>query len=170
MRGEKQVLKKGAKLAVERFFTDEFPLRDIWHDPSSIANQYDEWHRQVSKDLARVLRAYMGTKRNTTEAVAAKLLDTFMHQLMKASRVRVLWSKLHLPLDGRVFVALARRRIQFDGKAQIAEILKKPPYSINRNEYDRVQESLWALLAQMSAQPKEGLKWTSRIELNWLWI
>lgn len=170
MRGKKQVLRQGAKQAVERFFQEKFPMGDLWLNPSQVADHYEAWHRRVSKDLAEALRGYMGAKRNTTDAVAAKLLDTFMHQLMKTERARVLWHRLHLPLDRRVFDALSRRGVEFDGKAKIATILKKPPYSITRAEYETVQESMWSLLKRMPADSAVGLRWTSRIELNWLWI
>ena len=171
MRGEKHVLKKGAKQATERFFRDRFPMRSLWDDPLGVADDYERWHRRICCDLADVLGTFMGAKHNKPETVAAKLLDTFMHQLMKTSRFRVLWPKLHLPLDSRVFAALRRRRVDFDGKAQIVEILREGwPYSINRDQYDRIQESLQGLLAQMPSYPSDGLQWSSRIELNWLWI
>lgn len=93
-----------------------------------------------------------------------------MHQLMKTERVRVLWPQLHLPLDRRVFGALASRQVEFDGKANIASILDKPPYSITRDEYEAVQQSMWSLLKRMQADSGGAVQWTSRIELNWLWI
>jgi len=170
MRGKKQLLRRGAKEAVERFFQDqeEFPIGKLWRNPSKV--DYEKWHRRVSKDLAEALRGYKGAKRNTADAIAAKLLDTFMHQLMKTKRFRALWPRLHLPLDSTVFKALKRCQVEFDGKAKIATILKKPPYSITRKEYEEVQKSMWSLLKRMRADSAVGLQWTSRIELNWLWI
>ncbi len=170
MRGKMQVLRQGAKQAAERFFQEKFPIGDLWRDPSRVATHYDRWHRRVSRDLAETLRGFMGAKRNTSEAVAAKLMDTFMHQLMKTEHVRVLWPQLHLPLDRRVFGALANRQVEFDGKANIASILDKPPYSITREEYEAVQQSMWSLLKRMQADSSGAVQWTSRIELNWLWI
>ncbi len=170
MRGKMQILKRGAKQAVENFFRNNFPLGHLWAQPREVASDYDQWHRAVCRQLASCIRPFMGAKRNTVAAVAAKLLDTFMHQLMKTERLRVLWPKLHLPLDRRVFNAVLKRPIQFDGKSRIAAILKKPPYSITRKEYDTVQNSLWALLKRMPSDEEQALKWSSRIELNWLWI
>ena len=170
MRGKMQVLRKGAKQTAERFFQKTFPIADLWHNPTRVATNYEDWHRRVSKDLANALRGCMGAKRNTTDAVAAKLLDTFMHQLMKTERIRVLWPQLHLPLDRRVFGALSSRQVEFDGKATIADILEKPPYSITRDEYETVQKSMWSLLKRMQAASGDADQWTSRIQLNWLWI
>ena len=170
MRGEKQVLRKGAKQATEGFFRDKFPMQDLWMSADSIGKEFDGWHRKVCADLAEVIGPLMGAKRNTKDAVAAKLMDTFMHQQMKMEPVRVLWPSLHLPLDRRVFDALAKRHIKFVGKERIVEILKKPPYSISREEYEKIQQSLWGLLETMPQSSEGGPRWKSRIELNWLWV
>lgn len=170
MRGKKQILKKGAKQAVEKCFRDVFPIRSIWNNPTSIVNNYDKWHSKVSKELGEVLKIFMGAHGNTPEAVAAKLLNTYMHQLMKYPKFQIIWSRLHLPLDRRVFDALSKRHISFTGKEKIADILKRPPYSINRDEYERLQAAMIEYLQQLRAKSSKGLEWSSRIELNWLWI
>ncbi len=174
MRGRHQILKKEAKKKTETFFAEEFPIRALWDNLAVVADDYRNWHRKVCRDLARWLVKHkrMGAEGNIPEAVAAKLLDTFMHQLMKTERFRVLWPELYLPLDRRVFAVLHSPDIELDGKDRINEILRKSPYSISRKEYETVQESLLSLLALQKSKTsfrREDL-WTSRIELNCLWL
>ena len=171
MRGKKQILKKGAKQSIEDYFGSNFPIQSLWENPTLIANKYEQWHRKVSRGLIKKLKTYMGADGNTTEAVAAKLLDTYMHQLMKYSELQIIWSKLHLPLDRTVFQELSKRHICFIGKEKIANFLKKKknqPYSINRKEYEQIQASLMSYLKKLRLDT--GIEWSSRIELNWLWI
>ena len=179
MRGRKQVLRKHAKEATEDFFTSEFNIRKLWNHPRKTKRAYERWHRKTCRDLAYALRNYrhnnrkcncIGAKGNNAETIAAKLLDTFMHQLMKTEKFRVLWCNLHLPLDRRVFKALSGSDVEFKEKARIRKILRSRPYSISRKDYETVQNALWDLLARRRSHSEAGCPWTSRIELNWLWI
>jgi hypothetical protein len=177
MRGESQVLKKGAKKAVEDFFSGpDFPMKELWDNSRGIARHYDQWHSDVCRRLESVVSRLMGEKRkhvNRSAAIAAKLLDTFMHQLMKRHEVRALWCHLHLPLDRRILNALKKPEITFPGKCEIASILKdkeNSPYSLERSEYDRIQTAMKELLAHAGKQMSGSSLWRSRIELNCLWV
>ena len=106
-RGNAPVVLKGTKAALEDFFVARFPLRDVWLSSSQVADRYEEWHQARTEEIARSLEASI-SRRTNPMAVAAKFLNTFMHQLMKYEPCRALWPKLHLPLDARVFANLAR--------------------------------------------------------------
>jgi len=170
MQGKKQILKAGAPKAVEKYFKDKFPIRELWDNPDSIANDYDKWHCERSKELSEAIKNCKGYESNILETVAAKLLDTYMHQLMKHPKFRSIYPKLHLPLDGRAFRELKKEFISFCGKDQITDILEKSPYMINRDEYEKLQEAMTNYIKELQAIPNTGIKWSSRIELNWLWI
>jgi hypothetical protein len=174
MRGESQVLRKRAKAVVEKFFAgDGFPMRELWCNARRIGGNYQEWHERICDRLGKVLEPCMGRKRkrvNRPAAVAAKVLDTFMHQLMKRSQMRPLWPHLYLPLDNGVFKALLQLESDHSGKSEIASILKKPPYSLERSDYVKLQSAMLKLLWKLRKRWKEHSLWRSRIELNsWLW-
>ncbi len=107
------------------------------------------------------------------DAVAAKLLNTFMHQLMKYEWSRFLWKDLHLPLDQGTFGALRRLARATHSKAlqeeQMSEILRQNPYTIDPEGYELVQKQLWGLIGELNLGREKELKLTSRIELNLLW-
>jgi len=171
MRGEKQILRGGAKQKVEDYFRNKFPIRNLWDNPASIANKYDEWHRKMSEELSEVIKPFMVTQGNTPEAVAAKILNTYMHQLMKYPKLQIIWPRLHLPLDRKAFNALSKRCVSFAGKEKISDLLEKKrgqPYSINRDEYEQLQAVMIEYLQQLRLNTM--LEWSSRIELNWLWL
>lgn len=170
-RGKNQILKENSKSAVETFFRDKdkFPMGELWDDPGAIANRYDEWHREITHKLASALDVYIGNQQNKPEAIAAKLINTFMHQLMKIQRFQVLWDHLHLTLDKKVFSSLNRCTL-FDCDLETKKIIKKSPYTLEYNEYEKVQKSLWTIIEKMPSDFTEERVLTSRIQLNcWLW-
>ena len=74
-----------------------------------IAN-YDGWHITRVNCLSQVIEDgnYRQDNNDTSLALSAKLVNTFMHQLMKYDRFRYLYRGLHLPLDRTVFQRLCR--------------------------------------------------------------
>lgn len=158
--GMRHHIPEGAKRAIEEYFVHEFPLPKVWKDPRKIAKDYDGWHKKQTAGMVEALEEW-----RIKEAVAAKLLNTFMHQLMKYEECRPLWKELHLPLDGQVFKALKKKQGHFKSLVKLMEkdgILHKNPYSIDYSEYNEVQEALKGVVKE--------LKLSSRIDLNWyLW-
>jgi hypothetical protein len=107
-------------------------------------------------------------KYNDAQAVAAKFLNTFMHQLMKYEPCRTLWKALHLPLDARVFAAL--RPLPAASLSSIRSELALSPYTLNYASYLRVQRALLDLVNELNRRPGAEFRMSSRIELNWLWV
>ena len=113
---------------------------------------------------------HKGNKKNNSEAIAAKFLNTFMYQLMKFENCRPLFKHLHLPLDRRVFNTLRSPKLPFSGKEKIQPILRKSPYAIEYSEYQEAQNALWSVVKAINKQPGQTITLTSRIELNcFLW-
>lgn len=166
-RGNTPVVRKGTKVALEEHFATKFPLREVWLSASQVADRYEDWHQTRTGEIAKALEAHI-PKRNNTMAVAAKFLNTFMHQLMKYEPCRALWPKLHLPLDARVFGALARMRAP--SLSGVQPSLLKSPYSLPYVAHLDIQRALWVFMQELNARPSAEFKFGSRIELNWLWL
>ena len=106
---------------------------------------------------------------NSAHAVAAKFLDTFMHQLMKWEQFRYLWRALYLPLDRRVCARL-RALPDLAAARRIDEALgDRSPYALSYTQYCGVQDLIWQLVEDLNARGGAELRLTSRIELNVLW-
>ena len=172
-RGKHQILKAGAKGKIEDFFARDPPLliHDLGSRASKIASDYDNWHSSQCEKLGSYLRerGCLGSPRNTQEVVAAKLMNTFMHQLMKYERFRCLWDQLHLPLDARVFSALRRWKSP-TARLIVEKLGERTTYAITFDDYRFTQEALWDLIAELNARPGATVKIGSRIELNFLWL
>jgi hypothetical protein len=168
------VVKAGTKKAVERYFVQRFPIATLWSEARQIARRFDEWHRERVWELGKHLERRGLIKRRTdrSEAVAAKFLNTYLHQLMKYAPCRPLWNHLHLPLDRRILMSLQRLRRNTESQAllQVHETLRKPPYSIRYSQYLQVQRALQTLLKELNRRPGSKVKLVSRIELNLLWV
>ncbi|MFC1937121.1 hypothetical protein ACFLWY_01015 [Chloroflexota bacterium] len=168
-RGKKQVLKAGAKEKTEEFFKNH--LEDWWDCVDSVADQFDVWHEKQARELGRHLEEYslLGGE-IVGEIVGAKLINTFMHQLMKYEQFRPLWRKLHLPLDRNMLKSLSSLSNQYQSLDDVKSILDKYkvcPYRMPYEEYTRIQKTLCKLLDDINKTPP--IKLTSRIELNLLW-
>jgi hypothetical protein len=172
------ILKAGAKKSVEAYFTSDFlgHLRKIWRGQRVV--HYDRWHDQRVQELARSLDEKVKSRNRKgartgylPEAVAAKLLNTFMHQLMKYKECRFLWADLHLVLDTGVFKALGRLAV--NSRALQSErtdsVLTQNPYTIPYREYKLVQRRLRKFVGELNRRPGNEFRLTSRIELNLLW-
>jgi len=170
------VVRAGTKKAVEEYFVHRFPIEEIWDGAPQVAQRFDGWHRKWVRELGRhmVSRGLIKKRKDRGEAVAAKFLNTYLHQLMKYQPCRPLWNQLHLPLDSRILEALWRLRQDTQSRAleQVEEILRslrKRPYSATYSQYLRVQRALLNLLAELNGRPRNEVKLKSRIELNLLW-
>jgi hypothetical protein len=170
-RGKKPVVRAGTKRAIEEYFTTLFPLADIWQHTEAVARRYDQWHNEQTRILGRFLttQSCLASPENDVFAVAAKFLNTFMHQLMKYERFRPLWQHLHLPLDARVFESVNH----VDGAAGLSlrkAIGSRRAYALSPKQYAQVQAGLWGLVEELNSRPGQQFEIRSRIELNFLWL
>ena len=163
----KPVVKGKTKKTVEDYFADVFPLQEVWDDATRVAANFEAWHLKRVKEMARAIKAHVPSH-NNREAVAAKLLNTFLHQLMKYERCRPLWSKLYLPLDRRVFDAL--RRLHAPALECVRPHLSERSYALEYDVHLEIQEALLSLIRELNRRPEAEFKFKSRIELNLLWV
>lgn len=166
-RGTKPVVAKGTKKALEEYFAVDFPLPQVWCQSSDIAIQFDQWHTTRVDEIARTIQLWISTH-NEPRSVAAKFLNTFMHQLMKYEPCRPLLPVLHLPLDARVFATLSKLHAQ--SLAPIQNLLSCSPYSLPYEDHIQVQRALLAFVNELNARPETEFIIRARIELNWLWV
>lgn len=170
------ILKKKTMDIVKDYFSDQFipRLRDIWSTKSKI--EYYNWHKQRVNEISGILKKRELIKeldKNNaptnykSKAVACKLLDTFMHQLMKYEECRYLYNDLHLVLDRGVFGNLRRLVKSYSSLEPIKLILKRNPYTITYEEYMEIEEQLWQFIDELNRKiPKAKDRICSRIELN----
>ena len=167
------VVKSGTKKVVETYFVEEFPIREVWDKAAFIRRRFDRWHEDRVQELGRrIQRRHLVKKESDLgEAVAAKFLNTYLHQLMKYEQCRKLWDELHLPLDKRILLSLTRLRRSTKSSAlnRVALILRKAPYSLKYNEYVQVQHALHDFIKELNRRPGCEIRLKSRIELNLLW-
>ena len=165
------------KDAVETYFSDRFisHLCKIWSTPSSMKKGYDNWHRQRVNNIGNFLKQgkhVRNSRRNNgptnynPEAVACKLLNTFMHQLMKYDKCRYLWKDLHLVFDQGVFKNLHRLTNCYNSLKCIDYILQKNAYKITYKDYMTVQNQLWKFIEELNKRQGAEYQISSRIELN----
>lgn len=168
------ILEKGTKEKVERYFEEKFPLKQLWDHASEEAYRFDDLHQKIAIELAGFLDEKKCLKKESdkSEAVAAKLLNTFMYQLMKYEPCRPLWRMLHLPLDRMMLNALSN--LDSPSLFPISKIItayKEKPYQITYiNEYKPIQNALRHLIEELNKQSDIEYKLTSRIQLNLLWV
>jgi len=175
----KQIVVKGAKQSIEEYFATAFPTSDLWNTVGQIASsmqEYDTWHAQQTTALGDFLAQQncLGNMQNDRRAVAAKLLNTFMHQLTKYDRFRPLWPHLHLPLDGRVFDSFAQVQATRPSSLAIRKINQRigtnTAYSISHTDYQFIQNTLWGFIHELDQRQGVQFQIISRIELNYLWL
>lgn len=175
-RGRHQVVKAGTKKQIETYFVSKFRWHALWNQTRKIAGTYDTWHKRQTKSLGAFLdnKNCLGNPRNDSLAVATKFLNTFMYQLMKYKRFRLLWSHLHLPLDGRVFQAFKQAQEMLPASCAIQEINNcignRTAYSISYADYQFIQNKLWDFISDLNRRQGAQFLISSRIELNYFWI
>jgi hypothetical protein len=171
---------KGNKQEVINFFVNARPIVDLWSQAQKKMD-YKKWHIKLTNGLAekrgnnkrRLIADHIRQSRNHDRKpfpISAKLVDTFMHQLMKYEKFRYLYKQLHLPLDSQVFKKLEKDTL-FDEKVKIPEKLqniakKKNAYAISSKQYATIQEELLKLLDNINKVLPPGCKLKARIELN----
>jgi hypothetical protein len=157
-----RVVDGNTKCAVEGYFVKDFPIRDLWQGAHEISGRFDDWHKERTYGLRECIGLQKATDKR--EAVAAKFLDTFLHQLMKYEKFRPLYPKLHLPLDRIVFNALWR--CECPVLNPVRDVLQKPPYEITYVQYTQVQDALAQLVLGLNRRTGCDYKLQGRIDLN----
>lgn len=162
-RGKRPIVLKGTKARLEAYFGKQFPLAEIWKGALNIRG-YERWHRRRVADIAKCLAGNV-RRPNKPESVAAKFLNTFMHQLMKYAECRALLPALHLPLDTRVFMELSS--LASETLKSIRSLLtESSPYRLPYPRHIEVQRALKRLIAAFNRQPDAEFQIRSRVELN----
>jgi hypothetical protein len=144
-----------------------FPTYEVWQQPSTVAATFEPWHRNLVTRLAGAINGQVLSGKNS-ESVAAKFLNTFLHQLTKYDEARYLVPLLHHPLDSRVLGKL--RSIKSPALATLRAHFGNSPYSLPYERQLDIQHALSALIAELNARPNASFQFKYRIELNWLWL
>ena len=168
---------KKTKEKVTNFFIEIFPIKGLWNHKLQSRN-YKNWHKRRISDLGTIINGHIKPlpkkSPKTSFSIAAKLLDTFMYQLMKYERFRYLYKALYLPLDRGALSQLSRKTIKG------VEVPKKlnsiathywdNPYSIPLKQYMNIQKELIELLIELLKRFNNNLpkdcRLRARIELN----
>ena len=169
-RGISPIVKAGTKAALQEYFENTFPIDKLWDEQ---LNEFNDWHKERVEEISKRLAHKYYSKDRSANAISAKFLNTFMHQLMKYEKFRYLYKKLHLPLDTQVF-----NKLSGGLNGLVPDSLKNfttdnNAYAIDYKQYTKVQEhleNLWKDYNKNNFLPKE-CKLQARIELNCvLWI
>lgn len=165
-----------AKDAAERWFVGNISFNEL----KCLKSQpdYDQWHKTTVITLAAALKDYIrdyppkkkqGIKLNPnrkpyqSEPISAKLVDTFMHQLVKYPAFYDLYGYLHLPIDRIVGDKLKQRWKTLISRQK--NILESNVYTITYAEHMMIQDKLWGLVDGEFRDCQRALK-RSRIWLN----
>jgi hypothetical protein len=171
------ILREGTNRAVEDYFGTHFLpyLVELWNGERMLStyDEFDIWHRKCASDLGDLLQRTGRIKPTSRTgkptnyrgvAVACKLLDTFMFQLMKYEKFRPLWGNLHLILDDTACFRLYG--LSYSSLRDIKSILQSIPYTLTYDSYLNIQTHLLSLVDELNQRPNIPYKITSRIELN----
>ena len=163
-----RLVTKGAKKKLATYFVKKFPMIDVWGNAETTARRFEEWHRERVEEISAVIDGYKSKKAYRTDALAAKFLNTFLHQLMKFKKCRPLWPQLHLPLDGIVFCEIKALARSSAALADIAYLVDGSPYSLGDADYKSIQDALLKYIDELNRKKTLPYRLTSRIEFNFL--
>ncbi len=177
----KQIVIRDTKKELEKYFEEKLLIKELWDKKFRAQRAYDDWHRCQTKNISKkVVKKRCGNKKNNSDAISAKLLNTFMHQLIKYEKFRYLYKYLHLPLDRGAFKELSKKLGQIDelevSKKQKNELKRlnklvgkycNCPYSIGPKDYIEIQKGLLKLV-KIWNQCLSEFKIKARIDLNCL--
>jgi len=162
-------LRARAKSAIQGHFEERYPVM-----LRAQINNYDRWHRNRVVCISRVIEEgnYKQDNNDTYFALSAKLLNTFMHQLIKYDRFRYLYKSLHLPLDRTVFHCLCKVENDHNELRHLRELIEPLAmyaYRFDAETYTQIQEELWQVVNHFNTNvlPK-NCQIYSRIDLNCL--
>ena len=166
-RGIKPIVAQHTKKEVEAYFVTNFPINDIWDSKSRALRDFDAWHAEQVHALAAKIKSKV-LYGNQPSAVAAKFINTFLHQLTKYETARPLVPLLHVPLDSRVFAKL--RTLKSPALISFKAELKGSPYKLEYIRHQEIQQALLLVLSELNKRKGAIYKFSTRIELNWLWL
>ena len=132
---------------------------------------FDEWHKIQSHHLAQHLETknlikFMNNDHYKPEAIACKLLNTFLHQLMKYNECKHTWCYLHLVIDNKAFDNLKRLKNTYKSINAISSTLSKNPYELTYNEYMAFQNHMLTFMNEKKEKCDMDVSLDSRIKLN----
>jgi len=168
------ILEEGTKEAMEEYFVNEFPIEELWDGKGEVYKDYDGWHEEQTGKISKAVEEKLkDPKEYDADTISAKILNTFMHQLMKFERFQNLYCRLHLPLDNQVLRHLNSKlgRKKHCALPQLKELiqkyLKEGTYTMDDTAYVSIQKGLWDVLEDYNHQLEgTGIKLQSRIDLN----
>jgi len=163
------ILKKGTKSDVEIFFAAKVNLACLLKKNIKQTG-LDDWHSATVNCLADRLTKHINPRRESppysAQAVAAKLVNVFLHQLIKYKPFAHLYPYLHLPLDSQVWPEI-KKAITSERRCQLKTILEKNPYTLSYDdEYIKIQKILWEVLDSLFTNDVLLQYGRSRILLN----
>ena len=84
-RGISPIVKAGTKAALQEYFENTFPIGKLWDEQ---LNEFNDWHKERVEEISKRLAHKYYSKNRSANAISAKFLNTFMHQLMKYKKFR----------------------------------------------------------------------------------
>jgi hypothetical protein len=166
-RGKSPVILGETKKVVETYFSSAFPLAHLWESAGGIGTTSDQWHYERLGELANAVGPNVCSP-NKPWSVAAKFINTFLHQLQKCDAFRPIRPFLHLPLDNRIFRIL--HPAESDALSKVRPLLRQSPYRMEYSKHIDIQQALLAFLAEMNCRPGAEFQFKARIDLNLLWV
>lgn len=157
--GHMNMVDAGTKAELETLFVDTFPVEDLWNGKSVASyTEYDRWHKEQTQNISKhVVENKLKKKQYSADAVSAKFLNTFMHQLMKYGEFRGLYKYLHLPLDSKV-LSLLNKKLNRSNECA---------YTMDYQTYADIQKELLKVLEKYNKELEgTGIELRSRIDIN----
>ena len=161
-------LRADAKEDIQGHFEKEYPgVLQVQKE------NYDAWHKRRVNKFSQVIEegSYRQDENDTSFALSAKLVNTFMHQLMKYEQFRYLYKHIHLPLDRTVFQHLCRAKNGHNELHYLRELVEpftEHAYRFDANTYAQIQERLWGVVNYFNDNVLTENQICSRIDLNCL--
>lgn len=165
-RGKFPVIRGETKKVVESYFSSTFPLAYLWESTDAIGATFDEWHYERVRELAGAMRPNVCSP-NKPWSVAAKFINTFLHQLQKYDMFRPIRPSLHLPLDTQMFQVL--HQAESDALFNVKPLFRQSPYRMDYSKHLDIQQALLAFLAELNCRHGAEFRFNARIDLNLLW-
>lgn len=166
-RGKSPVIRGETKKVVESYFSSTFPLAHLWESPGGIGAIFDQWHYERIGELAGAIDPNVCSP-NKPWSVAAKFINTFLHQLQKYDVFRAIRPILHVPLDNRIFRVL--HQAESNALSKVRPLFRQSPYRMEYSKHLDIQQALLAFLAEMNCRPGAEFQFKARIDLNLLWV
>jgi len=168
------ILERRTKESIEDWFAAHLDLAALSNERMRGIDDFETWHNRTTRRLAKSLHSESNVKKGTRRqrysafAVAAKLVDTFSHQLTKYPPFSHLYEYLHLPLDQvvRPKILARAKKLQVKNKEALLQALDKNAYTLKPDEYETIQNFLPEVVKRELSNRIRQLYGCSRILLN----